>query len=280
MRNGCLVAIVGLMVPGLAGAQGLGPRTVLPMHVACAELPIAGSPTIALNVAASERGDGRLILGTGELAVIHAGTAQGLAIGQSFLAHHLDRGRENYHGNWDGYTGVRMGRRGYYGGLRATALLTIERIDEQFALARIVKACDQVQVGDYLAPVALPALPAPSAAGAPDFDDRAMVVFGRDLREVFGDGDILNINRGSSHGITPGMRFALFHTPNRGMFYRMPGGGMPDHVPEGGMPLSERGEAVVLDVTENTSRAVVVRVREFIQLGDTAVRVVPGKVWQ
>lgn len=58
------------------------------------------------------------------------------------------------------------------------------------------------------------------------------------------------------------MRFALFHTPG------------------GGMPLSERGEVVVLNVDENTSRAVVVRVREYIQLGDTAVRVVPGRVWK
>jgi hypothetical protein len=40
------------------------------------------------------------------------------------------------------------------------------------------------------------------------------------------------------------------------------------------MPLSERGEAVVLDVAETTSRAVVVRVREFVTIGDTAVRVV------
>jgi hypothetical protein len=262
MRKVCLVAIVGLMVPGLAGAQGLGPRTVVPMHVPCAELPIADTPAIPLGVAASERGDGRLILALGELAVIHAGTDQGLARGQSFLALHVDRGRANYNGNWDGYTGVRFGRDGYHGGLRATAVLTIERIDQRFSLARIVKACDQVEVGDYLAPLAVPQLPAPDAAGAPDFDDRATVLFGRDLRETFGDGDIFSINRGTSHGVTPGMRFALFHTPG------------------GGMPLSERGEAVVLDVAENTARAVVVRVREFIQIGDTAVRVVPGRVWQ
>jgi hypothetical protein len=267
-------------MPGWAAAQELGPRTVLPMHVPCADLPIAAEPTIPLTVAASERGDGRLTLTAGEMAVIHAGTAQGLARGQSFLAHHVDRGRENYNGNWDGMSGVRFGRDGYQGGLRATALLTIERIDERFALARIVKACDQVQVGDYLAPVAIPTLPTPTAAGAPDFDDRAMVIFGRDLRELFGDGDILNINRGSSHGVTPGTRFALFHTPDHGTLYQLPGGGMPYHVPERGMPLSDRGEAVVLDVSENTSRAVVVRVREFIQLGDTAVRIVPGKVWQ
>jgi hypothetical protein len=259
MRNGCLVAIVGLLLPGAAGAQGLGPRTLLPMQVQCAELPLTSAPTVPLTVAASERGDGRMVLSLGEMAVIQAGTTQGLSLGQTFAARRVDRGRENYNGNWDGYEGVRFGGDGYYGGMRTIALLTVERIDERFALARIVKACDQVEVGDVLAPVQMTPLPAAAAAGQPDFNDRAAVLFGRDLREVFGDGDVLSINRGSNHGITPGTRFALYHNPKNGM------------------PLSERGEAVVLDVTETTSRAVVVRVREFVSIGDTAVRVVPGQ---
>lgn len=257
MRNACLVAIVGWLVPGVAGAQDLGPRTLLPMQVQCAAMPVIDPPAMTLSVAASERGDGRQVMSLGELAVIQAGTSQGLALGQTLAAHHVDRGRENSHGNWDGYTGVRFGRDGYYGGTRATALLTIERIDAQFALARIVKACDQVEVGDRLAAVVMPELPAADGAGQPDFSDRALVLFGRDLREVFGDGDVLSIDRGSNHGITPGTRFALYHNPKNGM------------------PLSERGEAVVLDVAETTSRAVIVRIREFVSIGDTAVRVVP-----
>lgn len=256
MRNGCLVAIVGLLVPGAAGAQDLGPRTLLPMQVQCSAMPVTDAPVVTLSVAASERGDGRQVLSLGELAVIQAGTAQGLAIGQTLAAHHVDRGRADFHGNWDGYTGVRFGRDGYHGGTRAIALLAIERIDEQFALARIVKACDQVEVGDRLTPVVLPDLPAAAGPGQPDFSDRAQVLIGRDLRELFGDGDVLSIDRGSNHGITPGTRFALYHNPKNGM------------------PLSERGEAVVLDVAETTSRAVVVRVREFVSSGDTAVRVV------
>jgi hypothetical protein len=259
MRNALLVGVLSVTAPALAAAQGLGPRTVLPMHIPCADLPITETPAIPLTVAASERGDGRLALSLGELVVIKAGTAQGLAIGQSFVASHVDRGRENYHGTWDGSAGVRFGRNGYQGGVRATALLTVERIDERFALARIVKACDQVEVGDYLEPVAMPQLPTAAAAGTPDFDDRAMVLFGRDLRHVFGDGDILTINRGRSQGVTPGMRFALYHDPRNGTH------------------LAERGEAVVLDVAETTARAVIVRVKEFVEMGDTAVRVVPEK---
>ena len=261
MRNAFLVALMGLAVPAAADAQGLGEKTILPMHIPCAELPLTETPAIPLTIAASERGDGRLALSLGELAVIKGGTSVGLAIGQSFVSRRVDRGREDYNGNWDGYQGVRFGRNGYLGGLRATALLTVERIDERFALARIVRACDQVEVGDYLEPVAIPTLPAVDATGAPDFDDRAMVLFGKDLRQIFGDGDILSIDRGRSHDVTPGMRFALYRDPKNGTH------------------LAERGEAVVLDVAETTARAVVIRVKEFIEIGDTAVRVVPGKPW-
>lgn len=256
MRNACLAAIVGVVVPGAAGAQDLGPRTVLPMHVQCAAMPVTAAPAVTLTVAASERGDGRQVLSLGELAVIPAGTTQGLSLGQTLAAHHVDRGRANSNGNWDGREGVRFGRDGYYGGTRAIALLTVERIDAQFALARIVKVCDQVEVGDRLEPVVLTELPTAAGAGQPDFSDRALVLFGRDLREVFGDGDVLSIDRGSNHGVTAGTRFALYHNPKNGM------------------PLSERGEAVVLDVTETTARAVIVRIREFVSIGDTAVRVV------
>ena len=47
-----------------------------------------------------------------------------------------------------------------------------------------------------------------------------MVMFGRDLREDFGDGDVVAINRGSKDGVTPGTRFSLYGSqggsPQRG----------------------------------------------------------------
>ena len=79
------------------------------------------------------------------------------------------------------------------------------------------------------------------------------MLFGADLRNVFGDGDVLAINRGSAQGVTPGARFALYRDP------------------QNGLPLSDLGDAVVIDVTEGTARAVVVRVRDFVSAGDVAV---------
>jgi hypothetical protein len=41
--------------------------------------------------------------------------------------------------------------------------------------------------------------------------------------------------------------------------------------------MSERGEAVVLDVAETSSRAVLVRVRDVVYSGDVAVRRTAGQ---
>jgi hypothetical protein len=259
MRNAILVGVLSVTAPALAAAQGLGPRTLTPWQVQCADIPLSGPPAVPLRVEASERGDGRLVASTGELVVIRAGTDQGLSLGQNFVARHVDRVNVDYTGVRADRPGVRFGRDGYYGGVRSTALLTIERIDARFSLARIVKACDQVEVGDILEPAVVPPIPAAAAMGPEDFDDRAAVLFGRDLRTEFGDGDILSINRGSAHGVTPGTRFSLFH------------------VLTNDVPMSERGEAVVLDVAETTSRAVLVRVRDVVQAGDVAVRRAAGQ---
>jgi hypothetical protein len=254
MRQAWLVGVLGVALPAVAGAQGLGPRTLTNWQVQCADLPATVAPSAPLSVAASERGDGRLAIGPGELVVIAAGTDAGLTLGQALVARRPDRGREGYNGAKPGQNGVLFGRSGYYGGVRSTAVLAVERIDARFALARVVKACDQVEVGDLLEPAVLAPLPAAAAMGPEDFDVRAMVMFGRDLRETFGDGDVLSIDQGSAHGILPGTRFSIYHVQGNDL------------------PMSERGEAVVLDVAETTSRAVLVRVRDLVQSGDVAVR--------
>lgn len=243
MRQVLVVAVLGIAFPSLAAAQAVGPRTLLPMHVACADIPVTTPPTAGkFTVAGSARVNGRQMMATGETVVIEAGTAQGVAVGQQFAARRLDGGPRAFGRGVDGYAGI-----------RTAALLTVTSVDDRFALARIERACDGVMVGDYLEPITMPTIQAVSAAGAPNFADRASVLFGTDLRQVFGDGDVLAINRGSAQGVTRGTRFALYRDGHNGL------------------PLGELGEAVVIDVTEGTSRAVLVRVRDFVSSGDVAV---------
>jgi len=241
--------IVGTVLPHAAAGQSLGPRTLLPLQIACADQAVTTMPSPQLTIAGAQRADGRQSLGPGDVAVIQAGAAQGLEVGQRFVARRLQGGSRD---------ALRLGVDGFMG-IHTAGVLTVTAVDERFALARVDRACDRVLVGDYLEPAVLPALPTAAAAGAPDFDDRASVLFGPDLRRVFADGDLLAINRGTSHGVVPGTRFALYRDPHNGL------------------PLSELGEAVVVEAGATSSRAIVEKVSDVVSAGDVAVRRQPAQ---
>lgn len=253
MRRLVVGLALGMVLPALSAAQSLGPRTLLPLHVACAELPVTAGPTSTIRIDGVQRADARQSLAPGDIAVIKRGNAE-IAVGQAFLARRLDGGRDAFRRGVEGYAG-----------LRTAGILTVVAVDERFALARVDRACAEVMVGDALEPLALPTLPAADPPGLPVFDDRARVLFGADLRLSFGDGDLLAFNRGSTHGVTPGTRVGIYREPAARA--TMAGALTP------GLPLVELGEAVVLDVTETTARAVVVRAMDAIVGGDVVVRV-------
>jgi hypothetical protein len=238
-------AVTALLWSSAAAAQDLGPRTLLPLHVLCTDLPAAAPPTPSITVAAVQVGDRiRASLGKGETAVIHAGTAQGVAVGQRYVARRPLRRQPTVMEPPEPWTA-----------LHPSGVLTVTAVDEQFSLAVVESACDAVEVGDYLEAMAMPTLPAQTPSGGPgNFDDRAKVLFGKDRRRIFGDGDILSIDRGASHGVVGGARFLLYRDR------------------QNGLPLVELGEAVVVDVAQDQSRAVVVRATDFVAAGDVAVK--------
>ena len=86
-------------------------------------------------------------------------------------------------------------------------------------------------------------------AGTP----HANVLEGTDGKSIFADGDTLSINRGTTHGVALGARYA---------FYR-------DRLD--GMPLFHLGDAVVVELGELTSKAIVVRTNDAITLADVAI---------
>lgn len=235
-------AVLAALVPASAGAQGLGPRTLLPIHVMCTDLPMATLPIPSLTIAGVQKADNRSGMAPGDLAVLAAGTPQGIAVGQRYLARRPHGGAR-----------VALDETGWVGA-HPTGILTVTAVDEQFALARVDQACDTVDIGDHLEPLVIPNLPvAAPAGGQANFADRAQVIFGRDRRLVFGDGDLFSIDRGTDNGITPGVRLAIYR----------------DRL--NGLPLVEVGEAVVVETAADTSRAVLVRVSDMVQAGDIAV---------
>jgi hypothetical protein len=251
MRHALAVAIMGMAIPFDAAGQPLGPRTLTPMHVLCADLPVTAPPSTSLIIEGAQHGDNRETLGIGDVAVVRAGTSQGISIGQRFVARRLMKAQETLTYVPGPYDSVRTA----HDSVRTAGVITVFAVNDGFALARVERACDSVLVGDYLEPLDMPTLPAPAAGGRPNFDDRALVLTGTDRRRAFGDGDVLTINRGSSHGVNAGARFAIYRDPAQGLR----------------LPLVQVGEAVVVEVSESISKAVLVRVMDRVETGDVAV---------
>jgi hypothetical protein len=263
MRTPLLVLAGLLMMAGSAAAQTptltvlqptvtnaeLGPRSLTPTWLACTDWTTSAMPTSSLRLLASQSGSNNQVFRTGETVVINVGTPV-VTPGQRFFV-------RRYQDGVGGDTQVRYGMAGQTanaterGAIRTAGWLTVVAADQRFALARVDHACDSVMAGDYLDPFIEPTLPATvDPAGQTDFSHLGKVLFGTDRRLTFGDGDVLSIDRGTAQGITPGMRLS---------FYR-------DRM--NGTPLVELGSGVVLEVLADTAKVVVVRVSDWVQMGD------------
>lgn len=219
-----------------------GPRTLTAAAVMCTNLPVVHKPIPRLTVFGPHAADGHLVATNGML-VVKRFPDDGLVVGKRYAAQRLSADLRGFGAKNEGY-----------GDLRVTGWMTVYAIDDINALLQVDFACDTIEVGDMLEPYVELTLPSAAAPlEAPDFSDRANVLFGADRRIAFGDGDVMSIERGTSHGVVPGARYA---------FYR-------DF--RNGLPLVHVGEAVVLETAEQTSKVAVTRVIDAIQPGDIAV---------
>ncbi|HXG88256.1 MAG TPA: hypothetical protein VNJ02_07970 [Vicinamibacterales bacterium] len=229
-----------LPAPALQGGLDLGPKTVVPAFIACADVPTTVVPVPALRIVAPHAVDLHEHSSRNDLVVISGGTPQGLAIGQRYFTRRVGApiSRE----------AISVRERG---SIRTSGWLTIVAADERSALARIDYACTAVESGDYLDPYVEPTLPATIAPDGPtDFNDLGRVLFGLDQREEFGAGDFLTIDRGASRGVVSGTRVG---------FYR-------DR--ENGTPLVEIGNGIVVEVNTETAKVVVQRANQDIRRDD------------
>jgi hypothetical protein len=249
MRRLILVLVGIAASAATASAQmppdGLGPRTLLPAHIMCVDLPVPLSPSVTLRIAGAWEGVDRRSYAENDLVVIPGGTSANLAVGQRFIARRV-QGTGAYADPMRD-TGFRA--------VRTAGVVTVIAADQRFAIARVDYGCDEVAQGDYLEPYTESALPRPIDGGTVDWDDRGRVLFGTDRRELFGDGDVFSFDRGSEHGIVNGARVVVYRDRRNGL------------------PLVEMGHAVVVEVSARTSKAVVVKLRlDRIQAEDVVLR--------
>jgi len=265
MRIRVIATAVAALAAAPVYAQSIdvtGPRTLTPNMVTCTDLPITAKPLPRLLVAGPHTTDGRTAMNDG-LIVINRTADDGLAIGQRYLSQRLITDPKRFPRPGEGY-----------GDLRVTGWVTVRAIDENNALASIDAVCDTIEIGDFLEPAVDLTLPTTAFPPLyPDFNDRANIIFGADNRVLFGDGDVFSIDRGTAHGVQTGHRYAIYRDfqPLKGhkttMATTMQYGSTVPHI----LPLVYMGDVVVMTVLEQTSKVVVTKAKDGIQVGDIAV---------
>jgi hypothetical protein len=220
-----------------------GPRTLSGPIVMCTDIPVTTKPVPRLVVRGPHRTDQREAVTDGTI-VIARGPDDGLAVGQRYMAGRLMGDPKAFPRPGEGF-----------GDVRINGWMTVTALDDVNALADIDFACGSIEPGDFLEPYTEFAFPvsATSVDIAPDFSDRAQLLFGDNSRELVGDGDVVSINRGTVHGVVPGTRFAIYRDKLNGL------------------PLIHLGEGVVLSTSELTSKVIITRVTDGLMSGDVAV---------
>jgi hypothetical protein len=240
----CAAALWLSVTPVLAQSPKdvTGPRKLSPWMVMCTDLPVAAKPTPRLFIAAPVDTDGHFATSNG-MVVIKRAPDDGLAIGNRYIS-------QRVHGDLKAFPRPGEG----YGDLRITGIVAIRALDDVNAIGEVEFACDSVESGDFLEPYVETVVPTDAAPMiAPDFSDRASVLFGTDNRVAFGDGDIASIDRGTVHGVVAGARYAIYRDLHNGL------------------PLVHIGEAVVMATTELTSKVIVTKAFDAINGGDLAI---------
>ena len=244
LRSRVIFAVLALAA-GPVYAQSTdvtGNLTLTAPMVMCTDLPVSVKPIPRLVIAGPHVTDGRSAMTAG-LIVINRTLDDGLAIGQRYTAQRLRSDPKMFPRPGEGF-----------GDLRIAGIVTVRAIDENNALASVDFVCDSIETGDFLEPYVEVPLPATASAPLlPDFDDRATLLFGKDNRVAFGNGDVFSIERGTVHGVIPGHRYAIYRD-------------MRNH-----LPLIYVADVVVMTVNELTSKVVVTSAIDAIEPGDVAV---------
>jgi hypothetical protein len=181
---------------------------------------------------------GNNLFSAGDQLIIDGGKANGLEVGQNFVA------RRNYRTSLD-----RDGAAGEH----TAGVLQIVAADQSGARAVVIYACDELMPGDWLAPFTPEPLRAPEPAGMPAYDRAARILLTDDGQLIGAPRRLMVIDRGRDNGIRVGQRLTLFR-PARA----------------GGRGPSVIGDAIVVAVRVDSATIRVQRAIDIIAVGDSA----------
>ena len=167
----------------------------------------------------------------------------GLVVGQRYLVRRLPSGVK-----------AELPKDGGYVPVRTMGWVTVTALDEIHAIANVDFACDAIEQDDYLTPYVEAVLPTPDATlAAPDFTERMQILPGVEGREMFADGDLFSIARGTADGVTAGDRFAIYRDR------------------KDGRPLVHIGEAIVTDPSATSAKVLLLKTTDVVEITDLAV---------
>lgn len=244
-RLGLTVVCLAALAAAPSAQRGPAPAaTNLPADVialACAPKATYDMPARPLRITGGQDDVERKIYSRGDLITINAGTDNGVDVGQEYFVRRVEM--DNTRGTLS---------RTNPGNIQTVGWIRVYAVDREMSLATITHACDTIQVGDYLEPFVLRAVPAAEATTAKaQRGNYARIMFGTDMRRAFGLRDFFVIDHGSDHGVHVGSRFVIYH----------------DKLVPGNF-LYESGEAVAVEVTPETSTLQVTVARTAMTAGD------------
>jgi hypothetical protein len=193
-----------------------------------------------LRISGSEEASQKVALATGDIVYLNRGMRDGINPGETYYTHR----RVDF--TW-GVDGSYVRRSGW---------VRVLAVQEDTALAEIVQACSDVQVGDYLKPfepVPVPLLPVQPHATrlTPESGRmRGKIVASLDDLASLGRGYLVSIDVGQEDGVVPGNIFTVFR-----------------YVYDGA-PRKMLGEIAVLTVQGQNSTGRIMHSYDFMEVGD------------
>jgi hypothetical protein len=132
----------------------------------------------------------------------------------------------------------------------------------------VVQACDGILLDDYLEPYVAPTVPARAMPGnMPVYDNMGHIKAGVEGSEVFGLGQMANIDRGSNVGVTPGQRYLVFRD-KRSLPAPVTNKSASFATAASRIPLVEIGEVMVIAVRGEDATVQVLAQKDAILTGD------------
>jgi hypothetical protein len=243
-----VVLMATSLLAGAAHAQlpitGTAARQVVrdyASELACGARATAIPPAAVVRIGPG-REHGKALFGPGDPIIIHGGTSQGLRVGQEYFVRRVTADRFTERGS-DGVPTLSIHTAGW---------IRIVEVAPEAAIATITRACGGMQVGDYLEPFELPAVPAPPAqASEPDYANPGRLMLGDDRRQMGATGDLMVCDRGSDHGVRNGQRLTIFR-----------------QTVGGAGPIVRVGEATAMIVSPETSVVRIDKSTDAIYVGD------------